>query len=113
MSKRSKTRKATSGGRFNPVVFLQTAAKGRIVSTNPKGQIIFAQGDAADSVFYIKTGKVKVTVVSKHGKEAVVAILGTDEFVPDWTAQAFGHGHCNDRMRDDASREDRDRAGSS
>jgi Metallopeptidase family M24/Cyclic nucleotide-binding domain len=42
---------------------------------------IFAQGDAADSVFYIKTGKVKVTVVYKHGKEGVVAILGTDEFV--------------------------------
>jgi CRP-like cAMP-binding protein len=81
MSKRSKTRRATSGGGFDPAVFLETAAKGRILSTNPKGQIIFAQGDAADSVFYIKTGKVKVTVVSKHGKEAVVAILGADEFV--------------------------------
>jgi CRP/FNR family transcriptional regulator, cyclic AMP receptor protein len=80
MKKRSKTRKVTSGG-FDPVVFLETAAKGRIVSTNSKGQIIFAQGDAADSVYYIKTGKVKVTVLSKHGKEAVVAILGTDEFV--------------------------------
>jgi CRP/FNR family transcriptional regulator, cyclic AMP receptor protein len=81
MSKRSKIREVTSGGGFDPVVFLETAAKGRIVSTNPKGQVIFAQGDAADSVFYIKSGKVKVTVVSKHGKEAVVAILGTDEFV--------------------------------
>jgi hypothetical protein len=57
MKKRSKTRKVTSGG-FDPVVFLETAAKGRIVSTNSKGQIIFAQGDAADSVYYIKTGKV-------------------------------------------------------
>ena len=62
-------------------MFLETAAKGRIISTHRKKQIIFAQGDAADAVFYIKKGKVKVTVVSKHGKEAVVAILGADEFL--------------------------------
>jgi len=43
--------------------------------------LIFAQGDAADAVFYIKKGKVKVTVISEQGKEAVVAILGEDEFV--------------------------------
>ena len=45
-----------------------------------KGQIVFSQGDPADAVFYIQKGKVKVTVVSEQGKEAVVAILGTDEF---------------------------------
>ncbi len=45
-----------------------------------KNQKLFSQGDAADSVFYIQKGKVKVTVVSEHGKEAVVAILGKDEF---------------------------------
>jgi len=67
--------------RFDPLAFLETAAKGRIVSTHPKRQVIFAQGEAADSVFYIKKGKVKVTVVSKHGKEAVVALLGVDEFL--------------------------------
>jgi len=67
--------------RFDPAVFLETAAKGRVISTHPKKQIIFAQGDAADAVFYIKKGKVKVTVVSTQGKEAVVAILGIDEFV--------------------------------
>jgi CRP/FNR family cyclic AMP-dependent transcriptional regulator len=44
------------------------------------GQTLYAQGDAADSVFYIQHGKVKVTVVSEHGKEAVVAIRGPDEF---------------------------------
>ena len=46
-----------------------------------RDKVIFAQGDAADAVFYIKKGKVKVTVVSEHGKEAVVAILGVDEFL--------------------------------
>ena len=70
-----------SGTRFEPSVFLETAAKGRVISTHPRRQIIFAQGDVADAVFYIKKGKVKVTVVSKHGKEAVVAILAADEFL--------------------------------
>ena len=70
-----------SGKQFDPAVFLETAAKGRIISTHPKKHVIFAQGDAADSVLYIQTGKVKVTVISKQGKEAVVAILGTDEFL--------------------------------
>ena len=50
------------------------------VSTYPKNQIVYAQGDPANSVFYIHKGKVKVTVVSKRGKEAVVAIRGPDEF---------------------------------
>jgi CRP-like cAMP-binding protein len=67
--------------RFDPVEFLETAAKGRLVSAHQKKQVIFAQGDVADSVIYIKKGKVKVTVVSKQGKEAVVAILGADEFL--------------------------------
>ena len=67
--------------RFDPAVFFETVAQGRTVSDHPKKQIIFAQGDAADSVFYIKKGKVKVTVLSKQGKEAVVAMLGIDEFL--------------------------------
>ena len=45
-----------------------------------KGQVVFSQGDAGDAVFYVQKGKVKVTVVSEQGKEAVVAILGTDDF---------------------------------
>ena len=44
------------------------------------GQVVFSQGDAGDAVFYVQKGKVKVTVVSEQGKEAVVAILGTDDF---------------------------------
>jgi CRP-like cAMP-binding protein len=65
---------------FDPKVFLAKANGGRTISTHPKKSVIFAQGDAADAVFYIKSGKVKVAIVSKEGKEAVVAILGTDEF---------------------------------
>ncbi len=66
---------------FDPAEFFATVAHGRIISNYPKKEIIFAQGDDADSVFYIKKGRVKVTVVSKQGKEAVVAILGKDEFI--------------------------------
>ena len=80
MAKRSVVR-GKDGARFDPAVFFATAAKGRAISRHSPRAIIFAQGDAADAVFYIKTGKVKVTVVSKQGKEAVVAILGTDEFI--------------------------------
>jgi CRP/FNR family transcriptional regulator, cyclic AMP receptor protein len=50
------------------------------VSKYKENQILYAQGDLADSVFYIHTGKVKVTVISERGKEAIVAIRGPDEF---------------------------------
>jgi CRP/FNR family cyclic AMP-dependent transcriptional regulator len=60
--------------------FLAAAAPGRSTSIHPKKAIIFAQGDDADAVFYLRTGKVKVAIVSKQGKEAVVAILGPDQF---------------------------------
>src|ERR1700733_4551120 len=66
--------------RFDSATFLATAGKGRSISTHRKGDKFFAQGDAADAIFYIKKGKVKVTVVSKQGKEAVVALLSSDEF---------------------------------
>jgi CRP/FNR family transcriptional regulator, cyclic AMP receptor protein len=82
MSKRTIIPETESGMQaFQPAVFLETVAKGRIISTHQKREVIFAQGDAADAVFYIRKGKVKVTVLSKQGKEAVVAILGEDEFV--------------------------------
>jgi CRP-like cAMP-binding protein len=66
---------------FDPAVFLATAALGRDISKHSKKEVIFAQGEDADAVFYIKKGKVKVAVVSKDGKEAIVALLGPDEFV--------------------------------
>ena len=66
---------------FDPAAFLATAAVGREISKHSKKEVIFAQGDDADAVFYIKKGKVKVAVISEQGKEAVVALLGPDEFV--------------------------------
>ena len=50
------------------------------VSKYQENQIVYAQGDPADLVFYVHKGKVKVTVISKRGKEAIVAIRGPDEF---------------------------------
>ena len=79
--KRSKNGKTAGVPLFDPVVFLATAAVGRDISKYSKKDVIFAQGDEADAVFYIKKGKVKVAVISKQGKEAVVAVLGPDEFV--------------------------------
>ena len=68
------------GAPFDPALFLASVGRGRTISNIGKDRKIFSQGDAADSVFYIQKGKVKVLVVSEHGKEAVVAILGPDEF---------------------------------
>ena len=64
----------------NPKDFLAEAGEGRAVAKYHKNQPLFLQGGVADSVFYIHKGKVKVSVLSRHGKEAVVAILGKDEF---------------------------------
>jgi CRP-like cAMP-binding protein len=66
---------------FNPKSFLAKVGESRSIHAYPREQIVFSQGDSADAVFYIQKGKVKVTVVSKRGKEAVVAILGADEFL--------------------------------
>ena len=79
--KGSTNRKTAGAPLFDPAVFLATAAVGRDISKHSKKEVIFAQGDDADAVFYIKKGKVKVAVISKQGKEAVVALLGPDEFV--------------------------------
>jgi len=65
---------------FDPKSFLAKIGEGRTISKYRKDQIVFAQGDPAEAVFYVQKGKVKVTVVSDQGKEAVVAILGADEF---------------------------------
>jgi CRP/FNR family cyclic AMP-dependent transcriptional regulator len=81
MTRRNGSPERTARPGFDPMLFFETAAKGRSISTHRKNEIIFLQGDAADAVFYIKKGKVKVTVVSKQGKEAVVALLGADEFL--------------------------------
>jgi CRP/FNR family transcriptional regulator, cyclic AMP receptor protein len=64
---------------------------GRSVSTYQENQIVYLLGSSADSVFYIQTGKVKVTVLSEQGKEAVVALLGVGDF--------FGEGCLSGQRR--------------
>ena len=66
---------------FDPATFLATTGLGRDISNHSNREVIFSQGEDADAVFYIKKGKVKVTVISAQGKEAVVALLGPNEFV--------------------------------
>jgi CRP/FNR family cyclic AMP-dependent transcriptional regulator len=65
---------------LDPKALLAKPGKGRSIAKYRKNQIIFSQGDAAEAVFYIQKGKLKVAVVSDRGKEAVAAILGPDEF---------------------------------
>ena len=65
---------------FDPREFLATIGEGRKAMLFPKKQTIFAQGDPADAVFYLQTGKVKLAVVSKTGKEATIGILSDESF---------------------------------
>jgi CRP/FNR family cyclic AMP-dependent transcriptional regulator len=65
---------------FDPKSFLAVVGEGRGILAYRKDEIVFSQGDRADAVFYIQSGKVKVSVVSEQGKEAVVAMLGTNDF---------------------------------
>lgn len=71
-----KTKKA----RFDPKVFLTTVDGGRTAADYRRNDVIFSQGDPADAVFYVQTGKVKILVTSEQGREAVVAVLGAGEF---------------------------------
>ena len=72
---------------FDPKIFLAKVGDGKAILRFQKDQIIFSQGDVGDAVFYIQKGKIKLTVVSDRGKEAVVGILGPDHF--------FGEGCMN------------------
>src|SRR3979411_408221 len=65
---------------FDPNTFLATIGEGRKVVPTPKKQTIFTQGDAADAVFYIQSGKGKLTVVYNNGKEATIGILSEKDF---------------------------------
>jgi CRP/FNR family transcriptional regulator, cyclic AMP receptor protein len=65
---------------FDPAAFLEVVGDGRTVQTFQKDRLVFAQGDAADSVYYVERGKVKLAVVSPRGKEAVIAILSEGSF---------------------------------
>jgi CRP-like cAMP-binding protein len=72
---------------LDPKTFLAKVGEGKTISRYRKDQIIFSQGQVADAVFYIQKGKIKLTVLSEHGKEAVVAMLGPGDF--------FGEGCLN------------------
>jgi CRP-like cAMP-binding protein len=76
---------------FDPKSFLAMVGEGRSIVEYGQDEIVFAQGDPADAVFYIQSGKVKVTVLSEQGKEAVIAMLGANDF--------FGEGCLAGQMR--------------
>jgi CRP/FNR family cyclic AMP-dependent transcriptional regulator len=65
---------------FDPKVFLAKIGTGRKIISIQKGSPIFSQGDACDAIFYIQAGRIKLTVVSKTGKEATIGIFGVDDF---------------------------------
>jgi CRP/FNR family cyclic AMP-dependent transcriptional regulator len=76
---------------YDPRDFLAEVGPGKTIQDYRKNQVIFAQGEVADSVFYIQSGRVKLTVISEQGKEAVVAILESGQF--------FGEGCLNGHSR--------------
>ena len=77
----------TNQSAFDPKAFLAIVGEGKAIIEFHKDQVVFAQGDAADTVFYIQKGQVKVVVISEQGKEAVVGIFGPGQF--------FGEGCMN------------------
>ena len=72
---------------FDPKGFLAKVGEGKTILEFRKGQVVFTQGDAADMIFYIQKGRIKVVVISEQGKEAVVGIVGPGQF--------FGEGCMN------------------
>ncbi len=66
---------------FDPRVFLAKVGTGRTISEYQKNQVVFTQGDPANGIFYVQKGKVKLTVVSDNGKEAVIAMLSIGDFL--------------------------------
>ena len=72
---------------FDPKKFLAKVGEGKTISDFQRAEVVFSQGDAADAVFYIQKGRIKLTVISEQGKEAVVGILGPGQF--------FGEGCLN------------------
>ena len=78
---------------FDLAAFLETAGVGRrVVQLQPK-QVFFTQGSSADSIFYLRAGRAKLTVVSQEGKEATVALLTPGEFVGEESLASVGALH--------------------
>jgi CRP/FNR family cyclic AMP-dependent transcriptional regulator len=67
--------------KFNPQTFLSTIDGGRKIASFGKKQMIFAQGDSSNAVFYVQKGKIKLTVLAKSGKEATIGILNEGAFL--------------------------------
>ena len=80
-SKITLTKRKNGRNGFDPESFLATAGVGRTSLNLPKNHVLFSQGEPADAVFYIQKGKLKLTVVSKTGKEATIALLSAGDFV--------------------------------
>jgi CRP/FNR family transcriptional regulator, cyclic AMP receptor protein len=68
------------GHSFNPTLLLASTGRGRTKFECQSEGVIFSQGDAADSIFYVLRGKIKIVVTSKQGREAVVAVVGEGDF---------------------------------
>ena len=66
---------------FDPEAFLTQTGLGRTVLGLQKSEHVFAQGDPADAIFYVQKGQIKVTVASKNGKEATIALAGAGDFL--------------------------------
>ncbi|MGA2634270.1 MAG: Crp/Fnr family transcriptional regulator [Terracidiphilus sp.] len=78
---------------FDLAIFLEQAGVGRqLVHLHPK-QTFFSQGDSADSIFYLRTGRAKLTVVSQNGKEATIALLSAGEFIGEESLASVGGMH--------------------
>ena len=78
---------------FDPRTFLAKVGAGKTILQFRKSQHVFEQGDVADTVFYIQNGKVKLTVLSEHGKEAVVGIFGEGQFFGEGCLEEIGRAH--------------------
>jgi CRP/FNR family cyclic AMP-dependent transcriptional regulator len=81
----------TKSRKFSLEKFLAEIGDGRTIAAFEKGRKIFLQGDPADAVFYIQTGKIKLSVVSNIGKEAVIALLGAGDFFGEGCLAAQPH----------------------
>src|SRR5450755_2958744 len=81
MTKKAKAPVATRRRAFDPKIFLSTVGAGREMMSFRKRQTIYAQGDVTDALFVIQTGKVKLSVKSPIGKEAVLDILSDEDFI--------------------------------
>jgi len=82
---------AKAGGKIDPKTLLETVGAGGKYRVAPKNKIIYAQGDAADAVFYLQKGRVRLSVISQTGKEATLGILGEGSF--------FGEGSLAGQIR--------------